>query len=155
MDDQRQIKSGWFTFVVVSLFIVWPIANFAMFQSTWGTMANHFPELNDNASLRSFSAQIWLLLALSTVLQAVAGWRLVYHRKWQSVRFAIVAIWTAKVGFVAGKTLLFRYAFGDLTMNDRADVVGQFFLGAIVAGAWTLYFLKSKRVRALYERRID
>lgn len=146
----QQPKGGWFTVAVVTLLIVWPIAAFAMFHAQWSSMAQTFPVLKGNASWHSFSLQLWLLLALATALQVLAGWRLVYRRKWRSVRFAIVVIWTVKVGFSLAKSWLVAQAFGEFGSREWADLLVQCCLGGLVAGAWTWYLLKSRRVRALF-----
>ncbi|MFJ3045427.1 DUF2569 family protein [Herbaspirillum chlorophenolicum] len=149
-EDEKNPLGGWFILTVIVVLIVWPIAGFAMFHSRMVGAEAYFSELTRRSGYVFLSLSIWWMFLITSALQVIAGWRLIYHRRWSSIRFALFAIWIAGPGFVVVKFLSFAWSMGTLITVDRAMFVSQLLVAAIIAGVWTWYLLKSDRVRTWY-----
>lgn len=110
----------------------------------------YYPTLDAMPKWEAFKAGMWCAEALIALLSAYAGWELLRVRRWSAVRQAIVVLWlTGPVGsFVMG------YAIPLLTLRESSAGQPLFIMSMLAsfvgATVWTVYLLKSKRVRNTY-----
>ena len=91
----------------------------------------------------------WLIFLVVAALSIYGGVRLWRDRSDASVRAAIWILWITTP--IAAVALLISQAYlqGNVTV---ADAIQKMALNVVVAGAWTLYLLKSKRIKMTYKK---
>lgn len=157
MDGKKELKGvgGWLAFLVISMGILSPLR----------TLGGYYRDVilteraNSLSGIPVWETYKWVVLALvvvSAVLFLLAAYRLWKQPVWRSVRFAIMAMWLACTGMDVIGMMVLYFVFGaDFAKMVWYDGMGQVFQGMIYPAIWTIYLLKSKRVRNTYRKVTD
>lgn len=137
---------GWLALLIVWMVVFRPVAGVYMLnQLQTNSLAN--PAILDNSSWLINTSTFWIVFLIVVSLSIYAGLRLWRDRSRAAVRTAIAVLWIYSP--VATVDLLIARAFleGRVTWANAAV---QIVLNLAIAGAWTAYLLRSRRVRNTY-----
>ncbi len=145
--DERALRGigGWLAFLIVILAGFSPLRIALELVGLWS--------MPTAAVAGDPVAYRWIGTVMGLVRLAVTlyvAWRLYAVHRPETVRIAILGLWTAAIGITAVELLLLllvaRFPLGDVTTGG-AVVLGQ---GALFAAIWTLYLRRSRRVANTY-----
>lgn len=150
----REVKGvgGWLAFLMISLAILSPLRNFFGFYVNVIVMEK-VKHLAGNPLWTTYKVIVLVLMVLGCTLLILAAYRLWRDRVWRSVRFAIMAMWLAGVGLDAlALVVLFCVFGGGFAMVAWQNGIQGVLSGMVFPVIWTLYLLRSKRVRNTYRK---
>lgn len=143
---------GWLLFFVV----VTVLRSLSGFGSTYSDLRDMEDALRSvDIYLRQWADFKLAMLGLAAAV-AFMGLLLVYwlykKKNPATVKAAIAVVWVTGPLAQALSVAITAFYFGSLFLNSiqLAGFVGSITASVIFAGIWTLYFLKSKRVRSTY-----
>jgi len=144
---------GWLAFLLVSLAILSPARTlFGYYRDVVLTEQNR--GVSGNPVWEMYTAIVLALVAVGCLLFFLAAYRLYRYHVWRSVRFAIVAMWLACTGMDVIGMLLLYFVFGGefVSMAWQDGAGGALIKGLLYPTVWTLYLLKSQRVKKTYRK---
>lgn len=142
---------GWLLLFLVLTGLVMPVLSAV---SVWASQDPAVAEHLGPQRMRALMTFSWSLLALRVLLSWYVVLRLVFVRRWQSVRIAIAFLWLGLPLLLlvqAGLGHVFNWAaFDEMLVYSivEAKPLPWLAMGAI----WTAYLLRSKRVARTYAR---
>lgn len=145
---ENQLKGigGWLLLLIIALTILSPGMNIAELAKVSAAELEH-PELKSSELWNATQSAIVAGLALETVLKFAAGLMLWRHHRPISPKAAIAALWGAPVlATLVILALVPTESSGDISGGIITGVITSW-IGALL---WTLYLLKSKRVKITY-----
>jgi hypothetical protein len=142
---------GWLSFLVIMLAVLTPL----------GLVAGTASDLYGDPAIATFFGPVWgQLQAISwaSVLLGVAVcWFLVYRlnrvENWATVRLTIAGLWFLAAGLSVVQIGAISYYSGVPVVTLLGEAPLEIVRPLVVATAWTLYLLMSRRVANTYRPR--
>jgi Protein of unknown function (DUF2569). len=157
MAEKTELKGvgGWLAFLVLSMALLSPARTlYGYYRDVVVTERNM--GLAGNPVWETYTTIVLILVVIGCLLFFLAAYRLYRQHVWRSVRFAIVAMWVACTGMDAiGMVALYFVFGGEFAVMIFQNVTGELIKGLVYPAIWTLYLLKSRRVRNTYRRETD
>lgn len=154
MDYRPELKGvgGWLTLLIIGLCIMSPLSGFGKLSSDFEMAEKSTPVLLTLNTWADYKQYTWWVFSLSALLSFIAGYRLWKIHSKDSVRFAIIVLWTVNLlkplgYFFVGYATLGQQAASAATTS----LISAGFGGLIMAGIWTMYLMKSRRVKNTYQ----
>lgn len=146
---------GWLAFLVISMAVLSPVRTcFGYYRDIVLTEQNL--NLSGNPVWETYTTIVLVLVVTACALFFLAAYRLYRQHVWRSVRFAIIAMWMACTGMdVIGMVLLYFIFGGEFVSMAWKSGMGEVIKGLVYPAVWTLYLLKSQRVRNTYRKETD
>lgn len=142
---------GWLAFLVIGLMILSPFLSGARLLEQMTSALENRPSLGGSAQWLSFQQATWSLYWITAALSFVTGYRLWKYHKPSSIRFALLSLWL--LGPIADFAILIT-AYTTLEIPFTRAAPAQFWgslIGSIfLSTAWTIYLLRSLRVKNTY-----
>lgn len=140
---------GWLAFLVVSLIFLGPILGAGRLHSEFLQAEELRPELLDVGRWISFKVACWWTFAVTSFASIATGIRLKRSRRAEVVNHSIAALWLiGPLAAIVMNVVLPLVIFGKTV--PLAEMLPSMLSSSLVALVWTLYLLKSKRVRYTY-----
>jgi len=155
MNDLKELRgvSGWLAFFVLALCALGPLMEFNRNFMDYQQIESSNPQLLSTAAWLSYKQYAWAVFAFTVLLRWAAGYALTNRFVWSSVRFTIAVGLSVPVVSGVGRYLAMSATFGAQAAADVAQTLGvQCVQGLVVMGIWSLYLLKSRRVRNTYPK---
>lgn len=148
---------GWLRFLVIVLMVLGPLYGIAQTLGEFSRAEAANPALQNTAFWANYKTAVWVLMLVSVSVSIFAGRKLNKVFRWDSVQFAIKALWFIGPGMVlmdwAVAATTFGSAAGALFSSQAiGSYVGSLVGSTIGATLWTAYLLRSRRVRNTYPR---
>ena len=141
---------GWLLLLVVCLMFVWPTVSLLVFNAQNYEISIKYPELLSNNNWEIFHDYMAMILMLDIILCLTAGYCLWKKKKKSSVYRAILYVWL--IGPVSNviAIIMMLSILGLDGGNVFSSVSAEFIASIIGSGIWTMYLLKSIRVKNTY-----
>lgn len=140
---------GWLLLLVVALLVLGPVIGAGRLFAGLASVEAEYPGLVTLESWATFKSAAWWSFLGTAGLSVYAGVGLAKGRNMSVVRRAKVLLWVIGpvASLVTGLVVPFL-VFGDLELDP--ELLSEFVGSAVMAGIWTAYLAKSKRVLATY-----
>jgi hypothetical protein len=140
---------GWLLFLVLILMWLWPLVSAGRINSDIMAAESQLPELKANAAWHAFRFATWWTLLAFSCLSFYAGLALARGRSRSAVSKAVLVLWVlGPVAMVVMELLIPLLTLGSV--NSAKYLVGRLTASIAWPVLWTLYLLKSRRVRTTY-----
>lgn len=140
---------GWLALLVVSLLAGGPMLGAAKLYEAFVVAERASPDLVFLPAWATYKTLSWVTFGLVAALGVYGGISLGRGKRWAAVRRARYVLWlVGPVTVLVMNVLLPAIAFGHFTVGTA--VVGPLLVSCAVAGLWTAYLAKSRRVRNTY-----
>lgn len=142
---------GWLLFLIVILIFISPLRNIGETISAISDAEKTYPGLLYIRRWMNYKAVLWVIVGLAVLVSVGAGIRLRFLHKPQSVTLAIGALWfCGPISFCL--VVIANFLLLDLPIADQFDasLTGTSIAIFIMAGVWTAYLKRSRRVRNTY-----
>lgn len=137
---------GWLALLVVWMVAFRPVAGVYMLSMMQAhSLAN--PTILENSSWLINMSTFWMIFLIVAALSIYGGLRLWRDRSPAAVRTAIVILWIYSP--VAAADLLIARAFLERRV-PWPNAVLTIAINLAIAGVWTVYLMRSRRVRNTY-----
>jgi hypothetical protein len=153
MDDKQYLHGvgGWLSLLIVGLCVLGPLLGFGRTSADIGAAERITPALLNMGEWKSYKQYTWWVLSFSALLSFSAGFRLLKIHNPESVRFAIIALWSINFITIAGQAIIVLITFGvEVLETTGFEFFTSAFSAIIGATLWTLYLLRSRRVKNTY-----
>ncbi|MFO1517400.1 MAG: DUF2569 family protein [Lysobacterales bacterium] len=153
MKDMNELRgvSGWLAFFVVALCALGPMFEFNRNFMDYQQIESSNPELLSTAAWVSYKQYAWAVFSSTVLLRWAAGFALTNRFVWSSVKFTIAVGLSVPVISSVGRYLAMSATFGPEAAARATETLSvQCIQGLFVMGVWSLYLLKSRRVRNTY-----
>jgi len=117
----------------------------------------HYPDLTSLSGWQSYKDISWFVFVALWIYSAYAAWGLLQGDEWAAVERAIIAIWLRGPVFWLLLFVLF-HSFWEVPRTLQVSgenawvLIASFLITLIGPTLWTLYLLKSRRVRNTYRQ---
>jgi Protein of unknown function (DUF2569) len=139
---------GWLLLLVAMLLLT-PL--FGMIQTLINNeqLAREYPQISQGESWQRVNVAVWMGHAVSSAIRFFAAYLLVFRKSPVTIKWVIGSLW------VGGPFLMFLglYIIAGLTtgvLHLDPQVTSALSVELLLAGTWTIYLLKSRRVKATY-----
>jgi len=140
---------GWLALLVVNLLAGGPMIGAAKLYEALVVAERGYPDLVFLPAWATYKTLSWITFVLVAAIGFYGGVGLGRGKRWAVVRRAKVVLWLiGPVTVLVMNVLLPAIAFGGFSFGGA--VVGPFLFSCAIAGLWTAYLAKSKRVRNTY-----
>ena len=141
---------GWLAFYLFGLMLMKPLLGIASLSGSFMLEELETPAIISLPSWSTFKSVVWFIYIIVLIIGEYSGYLLLTKRHWSSVVFAKLNLWIMCVGapilmWVIVPAIVLQAHTLKETPEIGSIIVG--FLGILI---WLPYFLKSKRVRAIY-----
>lgn len=153
MSNTQQLSGvgGWLSLVVVGLIILGPLLGLGRLTEELRSAEEAFPNLASNSAWHTYKQLAWTIFAATVAISISAGYRLWKIHIYESVRFAILALWLAGPAGQLAYIVAALFSFGLTTGKTALPEILVGLIGScVVAGIWTAYLLRSARVKNTY-----
>lgn len=137
---------GWLLFFVLSFMLWEPTTRMLHLYFLSNAISTH-PAL---VELPGWSEYLmWASAGAITALLMIffAGWSLVGFRQWSSIRKTLIVMWLLPLPTIAVNFMLLK-----LTSGHGVDFANGIVPSLVTTILWTVYLLRSKRVKATYNK---
>lgn len=142
---------GWLALLIFGLCILGPLSNLGRLSGDFLAAEQATPALASASTWINYKQYMWWTYSITALLTFIAGYRLWKIHKPESVRFAIVILWVANFLAAFGYFAAAYAALGEIALQEAtAALVKQLVTAVLIAGIWTLYLVKSRRVKNTY-----
>lgn len=135
-------REGWLAFLIFVLIATTVIVFFGNIAPITEAEQRGFVWPN------GFKPVFYLAVLLSAGVIATAAWMLIKHDDWYAVNIAIKCMWAGLFASIYLPVFVLTSYIPELIVPK--EVVKETFSGLVWLTVWTLYLLKSKRVRNTY-----
>lgn len=153
MNTTHQLKGvgGWLKLLIVGLCILGPLVSCGQNAEEIAKAEAENPSLMSSDSWEAFVTYSNWALLLTLTITFSAGYRLWKIHAPQSVRFAILAMWIATPVSILLQMVAAYFSVGTAALSSAGgEILSGVIRDWIVALVWTLYLLRSKRVKNTY-----
>lgn len=142
---------GWLLLLVIGLAILGPLSGLGRTVREFEEVEKNYPGLLESSRYLQFKQISWWIVAATSAISISAGIRLWKVFDWSSVRFGILSLWVVGPGGGLGSIIAAFSFFGSEGVAKAAPpLLQQLFIPVLGAGVWSLYLLRSTRVRNTY-----
>jgi len=142
---------GWLGFLVLGFCVLGPLVSCGQLSNDFMSAESADPALTTVAEWVAFKSYSHWALGLALVISFSAGYRLWKIHNADSVRFAIGALWLIAPIAATGYYAAAYFAFGSSAAQTlTSELVLMILQGSLPALIWTMYLLRSRRVRNTY-----
>lgn len=135
---------GWLAFLIFSLTVLPLTLGTGTVYGTLAELRNIIPNPESNAAFQRVQGWLWTAHGVSVAPGLVAGWLLWKRRTWQTVPTVIALLW---MGVFCGSAAAF-YIVHEIAPG--APLFAESIKASFPPAIWTVYLLRSKRVRNTY-----
>ena len=139
---------GWLALLIAWMVFLRPLAGAVLLNQMHVAATEDFRIIQNSTWLINTSI-FWLIFLVVAVLSIYGGVRLWRDRTYASVRAAIWILWISTP--IAAVALLISQAYLQEGVTIE-DAIQKVLLNVVVATGWTLYLIKSKRVKMTYKK---
>ena len=157
MTEKKELKGigGFLAFLIISLGLLSPAVTVYGYYTNV-ILAEQTSHVASQPVWGTFKMIAMGFMLAGCVLFWLAAYGLFRHHVWRSVRRAILAMWVAYVGLDVLAMAVFYIVFGkEFVLITLQGVTGDAVRSLIYPSIWTLYLLRSRRVRNTYRRESD
>lgn len=141
---------GWLALLVVGLIVFGPVFGGARIAAEIAQLENLRPDLITIAMYLNFKAATWWVFATISLISIVTGLRLYRSRKAAIIWQTILGLWImGPLGAFVLTVIVPAATMGGRT-PAAPEVWGVLFSSAIAPLVWSIYLVKSKRVKYTY-----
>lgn len=142
---------GWLAWLVFAMCLLGPSMMLSGNESMLRQIEQNSPDIASLAGWVDYKRMMSANALASSAILFVGGMVLALRKKRTSVFIAIGALWIANLGAVTAGYAAAHHSFPQL-MGDQANsiLVGGLMKAVLIAGVWSLYLLRSRRVRNTY-----
>ncbi len=152
--DQVKIQGvgGWLGFLVFTLVFGGPVIGLLMTYTGLGVAETHNSMLAGMSEWLHYKYAAWLLFLCAATLSIWAGVALMKGTNRIVVTFAVICLWlTGPLVAIIDGWALFPVLMGIRPAAEYdAQVIGRIISASFAPAIWTIYLLRSKRVRNTY-----
>lgn len=143
---------GWLLFVIIIMMGLGPYLSFRQANYTVFEAELNNPQLSENTNWIKYKKACFTNLYICSTILFFGGLVLLFKRNWGAVTCAIIIIWLANpIASFVPTLFLPHYILGPSSVKYPL-ILGTFLGSSINASVWTIYLLKSKRVRNTYKK---
>lgn len=142
---------GWLLLLVCGLLFLGPLIGAGRINADFIAAEGQFPNLLTVQEWATFKKATWWTFLVVCCLSIYAGYGLLKRRERSAVTQAKAMLWI--IGPVANMfmgVVLPGFIFGRFEVD--AQVIGALLASAAVSLIWTLYLIKSERVKSTYQQ---
>ena len=142
---------GWLVLLIIWMVVLRPVAGVILLNQLRTASAEN-PAVLENSSWLINPSTFWVIFLMLAALSVYGGLRLLADRSPATVKTVIAILWIYSL--VAAVDLLIARAFleGRVTLLNVATTAAS---NIAIATVWTLYLLRSRRVRNTYFRHLE
>jgi hypothetical protein len=140
---------GWLGYLVLLLIVISPVKMVVETGQALQQVESENPGLRSVAEWVDYTQWSWALVAAAVSLSFAAGYRLWKVHHWDSVKFAIGALWLIGAGTSVADWLI-TWAILDTAVALTEMIDSDIAAALIGPMLWTAYLLRSKRVANTY-----
>lgn len=140
---------GWLALLIVGLMFLGPVMGASRMSQDFFSAEAQYPNLPTIAAWVNYKTSAWLCFSATVLFSIYAGWCLLRRREPLSPRLAISALWIGGPVLSLLLTIFLPIVYFhdfNLAENDYPPLTATFTSAVL----WTLYLVKSKRVKSLY-----
>lgn len=141
---------GWLMLFWISLVFISPLYALSSLNIQISSEEANIPGLEAIPLWVHLKGFFWISTICAIVILWVAGYYLCRRYEWKSVQITLLSIWITGPVTVIITGLYFYFMFTPFFDMMGKELVLNFFKSFIYPGIWTLYLLKSKRVKNTY-----
>lgn len=142
---------GWLAFLVAGLIILGPLLNLGRTASDFSTLRVTNPAFMNMSATQEWATAVWVVIIGLTIYRIVIGILLMRSTRRRVVGDAILCLWLSGPGSAIGLLMITGSFLGsDAASRALPEMIGQAIGSGLLATAWTLYLLRSRRVRNTY-----
>lgn len=144
---------GWLYFLIISLMVLGPLKLIGQTYGSFADTLDKYPQLANNPQWQSIKLYSWCLIMVSVAFSITTGYKLWKNHERASVRFAIQNFFLIQPAITLGIYIMPAIVLGNINQLDPLSdpqALGGLIGYLIMAGVWTTYLLKSKRVANTY-----
>lgn len=153
MDIRSDLRGvgGWLALLIFGLCILGPLSNLGRLSADFQAAEQSTPGLASLSTWLNYKQYMWWTYFVTAILTFIAGYRLWKIHRPESVRFAIAALWIANLLASLGYFAAAYAALGQIALTQAIPtLVKQLLFSVGIAGVWTLYLVKSRRIKNTY-----
>ncbi|MDR1162947.1 MAG: hypothetical protein LBM17_03805 [Candidatus Accumulibacter sp.] len=151
MKKQRPQELGVFLTLFFVMFTIFcPLSKILILPIEHAEMLRLYPDLEWSGGWVFYDTAIKWASYVVVVQRTVAGYCLLFVRRWESIVLTIATLWLSDPCFTLAEMLLSWFLFGIETGKLFGYAGGDLIFDVSLASLWTAYFLQSRRVRTLY-----
>ncbi len=140
---------GWLLLLVVGLMFLEPFLGAGRLNADFMSAESQHPNLKTLVAWSDYKAATWFVFIVIACLSFYAGLGLARGRDMSVVRRAKVLLWvTGPAASVVMDLFIPFLIFGKFASDPQ--LIGNLIAYTIMAGIWTAYLSRSKRVRSTY-----
>ena len=143
---------GWLAFFIFSTMVLSLVLGSGQLYGQFADVLDKHPRLAYNERFNSMKSAYWYAFWFFYAIKFVSGYRLWKIHTWSSVTFAIKAMWFCIVGAAITNIAIADAYVDSLPSEDIASWLGQVTVSAFFGLLWTVYLLRSVRVRNTYPK---
>lgn len=140
---------GWLLFLVISLCFLGPLGTYLRTTGELSLLEEQYPTLVSSSFWLYYKSSLMWGISISIILRISAGFMLWKNFTPASVRYAIFILWSFRVITVIA-IIIIRTSQNIGLSFDYHDEFAFILGGWLLALFWTIYLLKSHRVRNTY-----
>lgn len=140
---------GWIALLIAGLMVLGPLLTAGRLNSDILSAESAYPNLLTVTAWTNYKQAAWWCFGASAVFGIYAGWSLARKRNPSVPMLAIAAVWVLGPMLSLILSLVLPAIFFGAPALSAQDW-GQLLPPFITASLWTLYLLRSKRVKGLY-----
>lgn len=142
---------GWLSWLIFIMCVLGPLLTLGSFTGEIARTEATNEFLTAEPGWAYYKQLTSVLLGVAVGVMILGGALLGMRLKRSSVHFAIASLWVADVGIVLGDFAILTHALPEVAeVVPLEDVMRALFPATITAGIWTLYLLRSRRVKNTY-----
>jgi Protein of unknown function (DUF2569) len=139
---------GWLYFFGISLFALGPLLTVVMTAAEFSNLKVLYPDAVGSSQWNSAVAAGWIATGIYCAISMFAGWRIFKRLVPSTIPIVIACIWFMGPGLgVIGLMVAQDISGGANTAADAGAAFGRPLVYCII---WTIYLLRSKRVKNTY-----
>jgi hypothetical protein len=140
---------GWLAFLIVWMVVLRPLAGIILLNQLKAASLEN-PAILENSNWLVNTSSFWIIFLIVAALSVYAGLRLWHEHSRAAVKMAIIALWIYSPVAAADLLIARAYLEGAVTWANVATTAAS---NLAIATVWTLYLLRSRRVRNTYYQR--
>lgn len=143
---------GWLSFFGVSLIALGPLITIATTAAEFASLGSQYPSAVGSSQWNTAVAAGWSATVIYCAISIFAGWRIFNRLVPTTIPIVIACIWLmGPVLAIVSLIVVQDVSGGDVTNADAGSALGR---PLVYCTIWTIYLLRSKRVKNTYRGQI-